>query len=54
MRKNLEQEAAYVLTNMARVGLNNKKKDNKNFEKNNKRIFSDIKYHLGEFRQTFR
>ena len=53
LRKSLENEAAYVLTNMAKVGLNNKKQ-RKECEKNNRKIFSNIKHHLGEFRQTFR
>jgi len=54
LRKTLEKEAAFVLTNMAKVGLNNKKKASKETEKNNKKYFGDIKYHLGEFRQTYR
>jgi len=55
LRKTLKDEAAYVLTNMAKIGLNNRRKYQKDkLDKKNKEIGRNIKKHLNDFKRTSR
>jgi len=50
LRKHLKAEAAYILTNMAKVGVNNKRKKGEELETENKKAFRNIKKHLNDFK----
>jgi len=55
LRKKLEKEAAFVLTNMAKMGLNNRKTQDETIKKeNNKKIAIDLRFHLSKFKHTLR
>ncbi len=55
LRKKLEQEAAFVLTNMALIGLNNRRLKNEELRNEaNARITKKIKNHLTKFKAISR
>lgn len=55
IRKKLQYQAAHILTNVAKIGMNNKKSETKEEAKlKNKRNVMQIKRHLNSFRNTSR